>query len=357
MKFSIHKKFVALFSALVIVLSLAFAVVGFPTTAKPVSAEVVETAAEDVVFPNDNDDEYYKFADGASVLMLPLSISFVFQQKNTYFENRMNWTGEWSKLNFTLFKQNGDETNSSAKYDILIFSKRETIWGKTRTHVYFCAYQFDYDESIDFSRVNVYPKQLADEDITYSSDYKNAKNFYLSGYTEYRVLYEGIRYTATQGDEKPHCHPFEFSRSNAIPYMRISFPVSSVTTSYFVQAKYELSLNDKVEDDSGELTSPDRSIYDVVKAIDDAGVIETQFKTLEEQELAREIIREVETPNKIKVNYLQDLDGTYFSEMVSAEVAVPVVGGSLSIDDVTAALGVDKLKAQNSYVTPSPYSQ
>lgn len=348
----LYKKILALLGAFVLALSFVFAVVGFfPTTAKTVSAEEVETVAEEVVVPNDNDNEYFGFADGASIMVEPLKLSFMLQQKNSYYDNRLNWTGEYSALRFTLYRYDGEKTSSSAKYDILIFSIRENIWGKIRTHVYFCAYEIEYDEGIDFSGVSIYPKQLADEDITYEKPYEQAKNFYLYGFTQYKVLYEGIRWTATQGDEEPHCNPFEFDRvSEALPYIRVSFPVSGVTTSYFAKANYVVSLNDGINDKSGTMTSTNRSIYDVTKAIDNAGKIETEFKTQETQAKAREIIQAVETGKTIKLNYLRDIDGTYFSEKVSAEITVPIIGGALGVDDVTTALGVGSLKAQNGYV-------
>ena len=346
----LFQKMTALFLALGFVLLLMVAVVGNPTTAKPVSAETTETQAETAIKDNEDTDEYFDFADGAKINILPTRLRFILQQPSAYFDNSFDAVGEESALKLTLYKYGGTETANSAKCEILIYSKRELRNWKVRSHVYVCAREIEHDSEIDVSSVEI-TRQLVDEDITYSSDFLNAKEFKEeSGYKNFKVLYEGFRLTPSEGMEEPHTHPFEFDRSENIPVLNITFPVSGLLSSYFVRAEYEIENNIIASEKTGSLTSPRRSVFDVLSAIEEAGKMETTFATAERLAEAQSLLAACKEPKKITVNYLEDIDGTYFSEKKTAEISVAVKDGTIFVDDVKDALGKQTLKVQNTYV-------
>ena len=341
------QKMTALCMALGIVLSFWVAAAGFSAAAKPVSAETV-AAAETAIKDSEDNDEYFDFAPGASINVLPTRLRFVLQNPSAYFDNDFDTLGEESALRLTLYKYGGTETASSAKFEFLIYSKREWTDWKIRSHVYVCAREIEHDSELDVSSAYV-TKQLSDKDITYSSDFSKAKEFKKSGYSGFKVLYEGFRLTPSEGMSEPHTNPFEFDRSGNVPVLNISFPVSGILSSYFVRAEYcvESSLN---IEKTGALTSPRRSVFDVLSAIEDRGKMEEEFDTPERLAEAQSLLAAGKAPSRITLHYLEDIDGTYLSEKKTAEIAVPVKDGTVSIDDVKDALGKETLKVQNTYV-------
>ncbi len=352
-KSRLFQKIAALTLALGLVLSLLIAVVGFvPITAQPVSAETVtETGIKD----SEDTDEYFDFAPGASVKVLPTThLRFVLQQPSAFFDDTFTFIGTNSVLKLTLYKYNGADGLNNAKYEILIYSERRSYnVFYERSYVYVCAREIEHDPEVSISSVEI-TKQLADKDIKYSSDFANAKKFNLvSRYKNFKVLYEGYR-TTTEGQDKPHTNPFEFekdAKNGNMPVLNISFPVSSIKSSYFVRAEYEVNYGQVLKSDkSGSLTSPRRSVFDVLSSIENDGELEQNFKTPEELAEAQALLAAGKAPTEITLNYLEDIDGTYFSEMKSTRIAVPVKGGTISIDDVKDALGKETLKVQNTYV-------
>lgn len=349
-KSRLFQKIAALTLALGLVLSLLIAVVGFvPITAQPVSAETVtETGIKD----SEDTDEYFDFAPGASVKVLPTThLRFVLQQPSAFFNDTFTFIGTRSVLKLTLYKYNGANGLNSAKYEILIYSERRSYnVFYERSYVSVCAREIEYDSELNISSIEI-TKQLADEDVEYRSDFANAKKFNVSGYKNFKVLYQGFRLTPSEGKDKPHTNPFEFVMSGGIPVLNISFPVSGIKSSYFVRAEYEVDYGQVLKSDkSGSLTSPRRSVFDVLSSIENDGEMEQNFKTPEELAEAQALLAAGKAPTEITLNYLEDIDGTYFSEMKSTKIAVPVKGGTISIDDVKDALGKETLKVQNTYV-------
>lgn len=352
---SICKKIVALLGALIVAFSFVFAVVGFfPTTAKTVSAEEVETVAEEVVVPEVDEDEMFDFAPGASILPSLKYMSFELRQKNNELDGRMNWTNEVSALCFELYRYNETLKQSTKKCEILIVSRRVSVNSKMRTRVYILAKEFE-ENAWNESALNILTPQLLPQDVLYESDFEKAKyvdDFFLkaSGYSKHKVLLEGIRWNDPQGADEPHCDPFEFDDSNDTPVLRVSVKVSSIQAKYFLKADYVVKLNDYGVDVDGNLTSPARSAYSVLSAIEAQGKLESEFPTAESVSSAREVLAQANAPKEITLRYLEEIPETYLAVERTATVAVPVLNESIGIDDVLEKLNKQTLKVHNAYV-------
>lgn len=353
----IKKRVLAIALALVLFIPL-LAVVDLSTTAKPVSADGETETVEEVVLPETDADDMFDFAPGASITKDLERMYFEIRQKDTKYDDRMNWTGECSVLRFTLYHYNVSLKKASAKCEIVIFSQRESVSNaRIRTRVIILAKEIEDNAWASVSPFSIYPKQLVDEDIIYRSDFSNAKYcdnrfLKLSGFKDYKIIQEGIRWTDPQGASEPNCNPFEFDDSGATPVMRVAFVPEGKSASYFLKADYEICLYDEglTNAISGSLTSPARSVYGVLSTIQDKGMLEQEFTAEGSLARAQDILAQASAPKEISLHYLEEIEGTYFAVEKTATVAVPVVDGELGKDDVKEALGKETLRVQNSYV-------
>lgn len=108
------------------------------------------------------------------------------------------------------------------------------------------------------------------------------------------------------------------------------------------------SKYDNFEESETEFGSVNRSVYTILKGLETAGTLESEFPDTSMLEHAREIITNEETET-VTVQYLKLIDGTPFYTSARAELTLPVINGTFLVSDVEDALGVG-LDAVNSYV-------
>lgn len=330
--------------------ALAFSL--FLPLAQGATKEVASVSANSILNPDtvqpgklSDDAGAFEFEDGAGCNVSPYGLKFVVDQSDAWSDGRMNVYNEDAWMIFSLYRYNGDGETQTLKYNVCISYDRRSGSGEgIRTFIRIMVQEVEYDPEFDISStfVGVEPQQLSENEITYSSDYANAKTVNFETYGTFRVLQEGFR------TEDPNLHPFQFERSGTVPKFGIMFRVGSYKTPYFATLKYEMNLNDGYR--SGELTSSVRSVYSVVSNINAAGAMEKEFDDAEDLAIAQEILANgsVQTVN---VQYLEDIEDTYLAKKKVATISIPVDDNKIALDDVASALGKQSMVCQTAHVS------
>lgn len=342
----LYKKILALLGAFVLALSFVFAVVGFfPTTAKTVSAEEVET-----VQPEKLSDDNFAITQGMatndSFSSLRVEITLKNPALNTWL---MEHTANTATALFSVYRYNGVDVAPSERFEVLLLAASLSAEILPSVGVY--VREVSYDDDLKYERgfFDIYGDENGK--CLFGVASKECENFFK------RLETDGFQfYTAYQGFYKDG--EFFGNMEGLFPYDRtgspkfsFGFKVGSCFSNYFVKFKYGYGGNgEKYE---GTLTSSVRSVNGVLSAMKTQGALEKEFNG---EKLAQaETIISNGTKQTVKVEYLEEIAGTYLGQKKTATVSVPIYEGRLAADDVATALRKDSMRVHNSYVRAFVY--
>ena len=315
------------------------------TTETQPTEEIIQTGLKSVPDTenakpgNFKGDDYFQFVEGAGINLNigkndKYGMYFQLDQVLDSYDGTLDFVYETSEISFTLYRKNGGDS-SSPVCEVLVFNKRKLRWDftvRTYTEVLFKYYEEPSYNTEDFI-YELAPAPLSKEERENDYAYANAP-WHKGDYNDCRELYTGYRTIDT------HTNPFHMNREDPDddPFLYIRFPVSGIKSAYFVKMEYKIDVDDANMDRKGSITSASRSVYDVVKKIEEAGTLEQQFKEAEDLALARKILDEGNR-EEVTIEYLEELDCGFLAMEKQATVNVPIIDSEIEIGDVCSAMG------------------
>lgn len=150
-----------------------------------------------------------------------------------------------------------------------------------------------------------------------------------------------------------------FNYKNEQPSFNISVATISPYVEYYIDFTYDYKefedagiFNAVYKNLSGSLKTDSRSVFYILNAMNNDGILEDYFIEEHSLTVARKIIEGGTEVNKVNitVKWLVPIKGTPFSVRESANITVPMYNSKLLLEDVYSALGVKTLDCYNAHV-------
>lgn len=352
-------------------------------------AEPVEASAAESFTRQSRLDNNFEFEQGAAVYKAtegpyePLhALKFTVFLKNTKLERFMDEDKDFVVQTFTLYRDY--DKGVEPIYRVVAVSQSVgnngsvTVWGHKRVN---------YDESVDTTQYlqpsGIYfsPEQFVGDNVYTRKDFEQGKEAAIEGALAGQVLLgksedkaQDYEWDATivRGSKNVANQDFLYGEKNGYPAIAFTLGVDSTQHSYFVGYDYTYHEYEGTkskgwwlwketydvwsEPYKGTIHSQSRSIVGVLKNMEAAGVLETQFPDAEIRAHAEDILRD-DLEQEVKLRYLEPVKNTPFARMVEKRITVPVFSGNkLYKGDVTAVLS-EANSCLGSYVSDFVYDE